>query len=198
MNTNTRGRYILLLDTRGIDNNNRSSINNTIRSRYSISIIISFSKSKNIFSINIVVKTEYTSTREVSRYLILSNSSLPSRNSNLLLLISFNKSSRASRLLIILVSSSNGSNSRSVILGSDLIIRVSNAISYILLNNRYLISRISSNTIIPIKVSELSNSGTALILAIDSNLILQLGNISTSSRNISIIREISSTNIILL
>ena len=117
--------------------------------------------------------------------------------------------------MIVSFSLSDSSNNRFFILSSELTIRVRYISSNILLNNRYLIGRISNNTIITSRVLGLSNRSLSyivsdllltknrelrllldrfLILDIDSNLVLQLGNSSKSSRTIRINRLIRSSN----
>ena len=115
-----------ILDSRSTNSIIRSLISSTSKSGYRLLIKILFSISIDRILDSIIIKTEYTSINIVSRYLLLSNISILSGNSNLILLISINMSIRSSILLIVSFRHSNSSNNISIILISESRAKVSN------------------------------------------------------------------------
>ena len=115
-----------ILDSRSTNSIIRSLISGTSKSGYRLLIKILFSISIDRILDSIIIKTEYTSINIVSRYLLLSNISILSGNSNLILSISINMSIRSSILLIVSFRHSNSSNNISIILISESRAKVSN------------------------------------------------------------------------
>ena len=122
-------------------------------------IIILSSEIIDIILYSIITKFKYIDINRVSGYLLFSTSSIISRNSSSILLISGN----TSKLFIKLIRSSNSYNYKLIILILGSITTESNISWYILLNTIILLSIIGSNTIVIYNILDSNNSSKSSV-----------------------------------